>query len=120
MKADVRRSVAKCEVYQHVKYDATSLARSLQSLSIPPRVWEDISLDFILGLPKVACVDTTFVVIDGLTKYDNFIVLRHPFTTKDVDGIFVQKVARLHGYPRISISNNDRLFLSNFSTKLLN
>ena len=43
--------VKRCEVYHKMKYETLSPVRLLQHLSIPCQVWDDITLDFIEGLP---------------------------------------------------------------------
>lgn len=48
MKHDVKLYIQNCLVCQHTKYQTLLL----QPLPIPTRVWEDISLDFIVGLPS--------------------------------------------------------------------
>lgn len=53
LKANVKKFVAECETCERVKYEVASPMGLLQSFLIPSRVWEEISLDFIVGLPKV-------------------------------------------------------------------
>jgi hypothetical protein len=47
---------------------------------IPPDIWKDISMDFIVGLPKLGNKSVIMVVVDHLSKYAHFCALHHPFT----------------------------------------
>ena len=50
MHCDVRHYVSECLIYQQTKYETSKPARLLQPLPIPASSWEDLSLDFIIGL----------------------------------------------------------------------
>jgi hypothetical protein len=54
MKREVARYVYECDTYQKVKADYMKPGRLLQPLSIPKWKWDDISMDFIMGLPLTA------------------------------------------------------------------
>ena len=45
----------------------------LQPLSIPSQRWEEISMDFITGLPMSEGRTIIMVVVDRLTKYAHFV-----------------------------------------------
>lgn len=81
---------------------------------VPDAVWDDISMDFIDGLPKAAGFDVILVVVDRLSKYAHFLKIKHPYTAKSVAEVFVKEVVRLHWYPRSIVSNQNKVFLSNF------
>ena len=56
-------------------------------------------MDFIEGLPKSDGYDAILVVVDRLSKYAHFSLLKHPFTAKTVAALFVKDIVRLHGMP---------------------
>lgn len=118
MKNDVKKFVVECEVCQRAKYEALSSAGLLQPLPVPSKIWEDLSMDFIVGLPKAKGYDTILVVVDGLTKFRHFIAVRHPYSAKDITGIFIKEVVRLHDFSRTIISDKDRVFISTFWSEL--
>ncbi|KAI5385477.1 hypothetical protein KIW84_072176 [Lathyrus oleraceus] len=52
MQRSVRDFVRACDVCQKQKYVVTTPGGLLQPLPIPNSIWEELSLDFITGLPK--------------------------------------------------------------------
>lgn len=84
----------------------------------PIQVWEDLTIDFIEGLPKSAGYNSIMAVVDRLSKYVHFILLSHPYSAKQVAELFVQEVIRHHGIPKSIISDRDKIFVSHFWREL--
>jgi hypothetical protein len=73
MKIEIARYVARCDTCKRVKAIHMKTAGPLQSLPIPTWKWEDISMDFIMGLPRTTKgYDSIWVIIDRLTKNCSF------------------------------------------------
>jgi hypothetical protein len=77
MKIEIARCVARCDTCRRVKAIHMKTAGPLQSLPISTWKWEDISMDFIVGLPRTAKgFDSIWVIIDRLTKIAHFLPVK--------------------------------------------
>jgi hypothetical protein len=90
----------------------------LQPLPIPPVVWTNISMDFIVGLPKSGNKSIIMVVVDFLSKYAHFCALQHPFKSSMVTQVFMDNIFKLHGMPQSIVMDCDPTFTSNFWQEL--
>jgi hypothetical protein len=65
MKRESAHYVSKCDTYQKVKADYMKPGGLLQPLSILEWKWDDIIMDFIVGLPMMARkFDLIWVIVD--------------------------------------------------------
>ncbi|KAL0560877.1 hypothetical protein IC582_001292 [Cucumis melo] len=79
MKREVAEFVSRCLVCQQVKAPRQKPAGLLQPLSIPEWKWENVSMDFITGLPRTLRGFTViWVVVDRLTKSAHFVRVNPP------------------------------------------
>lgn len=72
MKKEIKKFVELCVVCQTKKYSTQKPAGLLQPLPVPTQVWEDVSMDFITGLPQSRGYTAIMVVVDRLSKYAHF------------------------------------------------
>ena len=61
---EIQRFVAECEICQRNKNENVMTPGLLHPLHIPKQKWEEISMDFIEGLPMSEGKDKFFVVVD--------------------------------------------------------
>ncbi|GJY56325.1 retrotransposon-related protein [Tanacetum coccineum] len=73
------RDVVKYDVRRN-KVDLAAYPRLLQPLPVPEKIWSEISMDFITGLPKSQGKSVIFLVVDRLSKYAHFMAMSHPYT----------------------------------------
>jgi hypothetical protein len=101
MKVDVGKYVASCSVCQQVKAEHRRPAGLLQSLEVPEWPWDDIAMDFVVGLPRTPRgKDTIWVVVDRLSKVAHFIPIQTTNSSSDLAPIYVREIVHLHGVPK--------------------
>ena len=75
-------------------------------------------MDFITGLPNSEGKSFIMVVVDRITKYAHFSALSHPFKASTVATTFIDTIQKLHGNPKVIVSDRGPIFIGNFWTEL--
>ncbi|KAL0551238.1 hypothetical protein IC582_010324 [Cucumis melo] len=115
MKREVAEFVSKWLVCQQVKAPRQKPAGLLQPLSIPEWKWENVSMDFITGLPRTLRGFTViWVVVDRLTKSAHFVPGKSTYTASKWAQLYMSEIVRLHGVPVSIVSDRDARFTSKF------
>ena len=75
-------------------------------------------MDFITGLPKSRGKDSIYVVVVKLKQYAHFFVVTSTMFASEVASLFFKDIFKLHGLPRIIISDRESKFTSAFWQEL--
>jgi transposase InsO family protein len=119
MKRDVAKYVALCDTCQRVKAEHQRPAGLLQPLKIPEWKWEEIKMDFIVGLPCTqAGYDLIWVIVDLLTKVAHFISVKTTYCSAKLAELYMSRIVCLHGVPKKIVSDRGSQFTSKFWEKL--
>ena len=93
LKRDIAEFIAKCLNCQQVKAEHLKSGGLLQEIQIPTLKWEDINMDFVVGLPHPQkSYDSIWVVVDRLTKSARFIPVKSSYSAEDYERIFLNEI----------------------------
>jgi hypothetical protein len=74
MKREIAKYVSECDTCRRINTDHLRLTGNLQPLSIPEWKWENICMDFIVGLPHTSRgYNSIWVIVDRFTKSAHFL-----------------------------------------------
>lgn len=116
IRRDILEYVKSCEVCQRMKVPRHKPYGKLQTLPTPKGPWQDISMDFIVGLPPslhngIAC-DSILVIVDRCSKMVIFTPCVDTITSQGLGQIVLEKVVAKYGAPRSIVSDRGSLFTS--------
>ena len=105
MKANIAQFVAHCDTCQRIKAEHQKPAGMLQPLPIPVWKWDEIGMDFVVGLPRTQKGhDSIWVIVDRLTKSAHFIPVRTNYGGEKLAKLYVENIVKLHGVPSRIVS----------------
>ncbi|GJR98362.1 putative reverse transcriptase domain-containing protein [Tanacetum coccineum] len=115
MKAEIATYVSKYLTCAKVKIEYQKLSGLLVQPEIPQWKWENITMDFMTKLPKMAAgQDTIWVIVDRLTKSAHFLPMREDDTLEKLARQYLKEVVSRHEVPVSIISDRDGRFTLHF------
>src|SRR5882724_4053454 len=114
MVAFITDYIHSCSVCSHSKALHHKPFSPHRFLPIGKRPWYSISMDFIEGLPMSNGYDMILVVVCHLTKMALFIPTFRDINAEDLARIFLSQVFVKHGTPTDIVSDQGKLFISQF------
>nr|GFA52878.1 putative reverse transcriptase domain-containing protein [Tanacetum cinerariifolium] len=96
MKADIATYVRKCLTYAKVMAEHQRPSRLLVQPKIPIWKWDNITMEFVIKLPKLPQgYDTIWVIVDRLTKSAIFAQLRKTDPLEKLANLYLKEVRTL-------------------------
>jgi hypothetical protein len=87
----------------------------LQPLKVSEWKWEEIGIDFIVGLPCTRDgYDSIWVIVDRLTKVAHFIPAKTTYTGTRLVELYISWIVCFHGVPKKIVSDRGTQFTSQF------
>ena len=88
-------------------------------MEIPEWKLENVTMDFVTGLPSSVRGNTSiWVIVDRLTKSAHFLPVKMTFRMDQYAQIYIREIVRLHGVPVSIVSDRDARFTSRFWDRL--
>ncbi|XP_068328729.1 uncharacterized protein [Pyrus communis] len=98
-----------------VKAERQRPERLMQNLPTPAWKWEDITMDFVYGLPMTQSrFDVSWVIVDRLTKIAHFPHVRQTCLLEKLAKLFIDNIVKLYGVPVTIVSDRDPRFTFKF------
>jgi hypothetical protein len=119
MKRDIAEYVAVCDSCQRIKEEHQRPAGLLQPLQISEWKYNEIGMDFIVGLPRTRTgYDSIWLVVDRLTKAAHFIPVKITYNSAVLAELYMARIVCLHGVPKKIVSDRGTQFTSHFWQQL--
>jgi hypothetical protein len=119
MKREIAKYVSECDTCQRINASHLKSAGALQPLSIPSWKWDDISIDFIMGLPNTSRHhDSIWAIVNRLTKVAHFLLVHTIDKAHKYVELYIDRIVYLHGLPRTIVSDRGAQFIARFWEQL--
>ena len=90
-------------------------SRFTSTMKIPKWKWEEVGMDFIVGLPRTQRgYDFIWVIVDRLTKVAHFIPIKTTYSGVKLAELYMERIVCLHRVPNKIVSDRGTQFTSHF------
>jgi hypothetical protein len=90
------------------------MAATLYPLHVPPRPWHISDIDYLTHLRVSNGFESVLIVVDHLTRMAHFMPCIGSVTTEKAATLLIHGVYRLHGLPRVLVSDPNPKFVTGF------
>jgi hypothetical protein len=91
----------------------------LQPLQVPEWKWEEIAMNFVVGLPRTRSgYGSLWVIMDRLTKVAHFVPVKMTYTGPQLAELYRSRIVSSHGVSKRIVSIKGTQFISKFWERL--
>nr|GEW85494.1 hypothetical protein [Tanacetum cinerariifolium] len=119
MEHEVNRLLKRCHTC-YIPKTHSSNAGLYTPLSVPVSPWEDVSLDFVLGLPRTQRAKDSIMVVVVLSKMAHFVPCSKMFDANQVARLYFVEIVKFRGVPKTLTSDRDVKFTEVVNQRLGN
>ncbi|WMV54994.1 hypothetical protein MTR67_048379 [Solanum verrucosum] len=96
MKRDIANFVARCSNCQQVKAEHQGPGGLTQDIDTPTWKWEEVNMDFVVGLPRTRMQhDSIWVIVDRLTKSAHFLPVKVSYSAEDYAKLYIKEIVKV-------------------------
>ena len=105
MPKDIKQYLRNCHTCHRSKSRRHAPYGTLNPLAVPNRLWEDITVDFVKGLPESEGFNAIMMVVDSLGKLRPLIMCRDTVDAKATALLYLRHVWKHHGLTKEIVSD---------------
>lgn len=114
MMKDVNHYILRCQTCHLAKLKSQNIGL-YTPLPVPFAPWEDVCMDFVMGLPRTQrSKDSIMVVVDRFSKMAHFVPCSKTMDATNVADLYFKEIVKLHGIPKTITSDRDPKFVGHF------